>query len=332
MPSSWATICANVVSCPWPCDWQLTPSTALPVGWTRRSAPSAMPSPTMSMCLRGPAPTVSVKNEMPMPISSPRARFSCLLATQVVVARHLERLAHRALVLARVVGPARLVLVRELLRLDEVLQPDLRGVHVQLAREHVDHALDQVDRLGHPERARVRDAAGRLVGVDAVDLAVRGLQVVRAGEDVEEPGRELRRLRGRVERAVVGDHLHADALDLAVLRRGDLAVHDVVARERRRGQVLRPVLHPLDRLAGEDRADDRADVARVDPDLVAEAAADVRARSRGSCARAARRRARRACGGRAAPASSCTSSSWPDSGSMSASAPQVSIGAGCTRG
>ena len=30
----------------------------------------------MSMCLRGPAPTVSVKNETPMPISSPLARFS----------------------------------------------------------------------------------------------------------------------------------------------------------------------------------------------------------------------------------------------------------------
>ena len=76
MPSSSATICANVVSWPWP--WVCTDSrtTALPVGCTRTSAPSAMPSPTMSMCLRGPAPTVSVKNETPMPISSPRARFS----------------------------------------------------------------------------------------------------------------------------------------------------------------------------------------------------------------------------------------------------------------
>ena len=32
--------------------------------------------PRMSMCLRGPAPTPSVKNDTPMPISSPRARFS----------------------------------------------------------------------------------------------------------------------------------------------------------------------------------------------------------------------------------------------------------------
>jgi hypothetical protein len=62
--------------------WVLTemPSTALPVGCTRSSAPSAMPRPAMSMCLRGPAPTVSLKNDSPMPISSPRARFSACSA------------------------------------------------------------------------------------------------------------------------------------------------------------------------------------------------------------------------------------------------------------
>ncbi len=76
IPISSATICANVVS--WPCPWlmQETRSTALPVGCTRSSLPSAMPSPRMSMSLRGPAPTASVKNATPIPISSPRARFS----------------------------------------------------------------------------------------------------------------------------------------------------------------------------------------------------------------------------------------------------------------
>ena len=54
-----------------------------------------------------------------------------------------------------------------------------------------------------------------------------------------------------------------------------LPAHQVVAREAGRGQVLRAVLHPLHRLAGDDRADDRADVAGVDRHLVAEAAADV---------------------------------------------------------
>ena len=56
----------------------------------------------------------------------------------------------------------------------------------------------------------------------------------------------------------------------------DLAVHVVVPRERGGHQVLRPVLHPLDRAAGHHGAHDRADVPRVDGDLVAEPAADVR--------------------------------------------------------
>ena len=54
-------------------------------------------------------------------------------------------------------------------------------------------------------------------------------------------------------------------------------MHDVVAREAGRRQVLGAVLDPLDRHAGDDRAGDRAHVAGVDRHLVAEAAADVRA-------------------------------------------------------
>ena len=150
------------------------------------------------------------------------------------------------------------------------------GSIVQLDGEHVDHPLDEVDGLGDAERAGVRDPARRLVGVDAGDLAVRRLQVVGAGEDVEEAGRELGRLGGAVERAVVGEHLDPYAEDLAVLRRRDLAAHVVVAGERGAHQVLRAVLDPLDRHAGDDRADDRHHVARVDADLAAEAAADVR--------------------------------------------------------
>ena len=54
-----------------------------------------------------------------------------------------------------------------------------------------------------------------------------------------------------------------------------LGVHDVVAREAGGHQVLGAVLDPLDRHAGDDRAGDRAHVARIDRHLVAEAAADV---------------------------------------------------------
>ena len=55
----------------------------------------------------------------------------------------------------------------------------------------------------------------------------------------------------------------------------DLRVHDVVAGEARRHQVLRAVLDPLDRHARDDRPGDRAHIARVHRNLVTEAAADV---------------------------------------------------------
>jgi hypothetical protein len=59
------------------------------------------------------------------------------------------------------------------------------------------------------------------------------------------------------------------------LGRRDLALHPVVAGEGGGHQVVHPVLDPFHRLAGDDRGDDGADVARIDADLVAEAAADV---------------------------------------------------------
>ena len=222
MPSSSATIWANVVSWPWPWVCALMLTTALPDGCTRRSAPSFIARPRMSMCLRGPAPTPSVKNETPMPISSPRARFSRLLAAQLLVAGDVHRHLHRLGVVAGVVRPAGRRLVRELLGRDEAAHAQVDRVDLHLQRERVDHPLDQVDGLGDAERAAVGDAARRLVRVDGLDLHVRGLQVVGAAADVEEAGRELGRLGGRVERAVVGDHVDPQAGDLAVLR-ADLA-------------------------------------------------------------------------------------------------------------
>ena len=78
-----------------------------------------------------------------------------------------------------------------------------------------------------------------------------------------------------VEGAVVGQHVAAQAGDPAVLGRGQLRGHVIVAGVGGRGQVLHPVLDPLHRPAEHDRADDGADIARIDADLVAEAAADV---------------------------------------------------------
>jgi hypothetical protein len=59
--------------------------------------------------------------------------------------------------------------IRELLRLDEVLQPQLRRIHAELLRQDIHRPLDAVGGLGDAERAAIGDAARRLVGVDAVD-------------------------------------------------------------------------------------------------------------------------------------------------------------------
>ena len=104
---------------------------------------------------------------------------------------------------------------------------------------------------------------------------MRGREIIRAGDDVEEAGRPFRRVGAGVERAVIGQHVDAQARDLAFLGRGDLGGHVIVARERGRGQVLDAVLDPFHRLAGDDRGDRGADIAGIGADLVAEAAADI---------------------------------------------------------
>ena len=77
------------------------------------------------------------------------------------------------------------------------------------------------------------------------------------------------------ERAVVGVGVHADAEDLAVLAQRQLALEVDVAGEAGRDQVAGAVLDPLHGTLGEDRGEDRDDVARVDRHLVAETAAQV---------------------------------------------------------
>src|SRR5262249_54580355 len=106
--------------------------------------------------------------------------------------------------------------------------------------------------------------------------AVGGRVVVGAGEDVEEAGGELGRLGDPVERPVVGQHVDPQAQDLAFPGGGDLAVHVVVAGKGGRHQVLGAALPPLDRGSGTDAADNAAHVTGVNPDLVAESAADIR--------------------------------------------------------
>src|SRR6516165_3487229 len=142
-------------------------------------------------------------------------------------------------------------------------------------RQNIDHSLDKIRGLGYPERAAISDTARRLIGIDALDRYVGDRDVVGPGADAEKSGRVFGRVRARVKGAVIGQYTNAQGGDAALLGRRDLAAHMVVAGEGRRLQILHAVFYPLDRYAEHDRGDDRADVARVDPDLVTKPAADI---------------------------------------------------------
>ena len=210
MPSSWATICANVVSWPCPCALHGEPHLRLAGGvHPQVAAVGHAEAEDVHVLARAGADALGEERDADAHVLALGPLLGLLLA-QVVVAGDAHRDAHGLLVVARVVLPAGGRRVRELLGTQQVLQPQLGGVHLQLGREAVDDALDRVDRLGDAERAGVGDAAGGLVRVDGLHGAVGGGVVVGAGEDVEEAGRVLRRLRDAVERAVVGEDVDLD--------------------------------------------------------------------------------------------------------------------------
>ena len=201
--------------------------------------------------------------------------FGRLLSAQAFVVDRVEHLVQRGLVVARIVVKAQRGVVGKLFALDEVFGADFGLVHAEFLRQHVDHALDQVHRLGDPEGAAVGHATGRFVGVDAVDLAIGVGDVVAAGADMEHAGREFGRVGAGVKRAVVGNHIGAQCEDLAVSGGGQFTGHVVVAGKAGGGQILDAVFHPLDRAAQHDGGHDGADIAGINRHLVAKAAADV---------------------------------------------------------
>ena len=282
IPISVARIWANVVAWPWP--WLMVPRRAIadPRGMDPDLARIEHPEPEDVAVLDRSGPYNLGEERDPDAhqgaglAARERLASGPLLRPERLVVDRREGLLHRRVVVARVVLPAERRRVGELLAPDEVPGPDLGWVHVEPPGEHVDHPLDEVRRLGDPERAAVRDPARRLVGVHPVHRHVGGRDVVGAGADVEEAGREPGRVRAGVEGAVVRGDVALEARDPAVAGRRDLARHVVVARKGGRDEVLDAVLDPLDGDPGDDRGDDRAHVPGVDADLVAESTADVR--------------------------------------------------------
>ena len=199
-----------------------------------------------------------------------------LLLAEILVTDCFQGLFPTGVVITGIIFPAESRLIRELVLLDEVLGAEFRRIHAELDGENLDHPLDEIGSLGHPERAAVRDAARSLVGVDAVDGQIGGRDIIGPGADIHEAGRELGRVGTGIESAMVGRGMAMQAGDLAVLGRRDAAHHPVVTGKGRGHQIVGTVLDPLHRNAGDDGGDDRADIARIDADLVAETATDIR--------------------------------------------------------
>ena len=128
----------------------------------------------MSKCLDGPAPDDLGEARDADPHQLAARALVGLLAAQVRVADPVHRLPEGRRVVAAVVLPAEGGLVGELLGPDEVLEPELGGVHPELVGHDVGHPLDGVHGLRHPERAAIGDPARRLVRVGAVHLDVGG--------------------------------------------------------------------------------------------------------------------------------------------------------------
>ena len=151
----------------------------------------------------------------------------------------LQREVERLLVVARVVDRAHLRRERKLVRLDEVLPAELGRIHLQLARQHVHRALDEVGRFG---------AAGAAIGV--------GRRLV--GEDLGERRANRRNVVGRVRHhhrqrrdggreqhvvgADVGDEPQLQAEHRAVALGREIDVAEDVAAVRRGDERFRAIL------------------------------------------------------------------------------------------
>ena len=158
-----------------------------------------------------------------MPSRRPRFFASSFCLRKSCVADGLQPDVEALAVLAGVGEEPERGAVREVVVADEVAAPELGLVHAEVVGGGLHHALLEEHRLGDPERAAVRDAAGRLVRVHAAGGQVRGRDVVAGERRVHQPDLELARLGVGEERAVVGVGVHPHAEDLAVLAQRHLA-------------------------------------------------------------------------------------------------------------
>ena len=92
---------------------------------------------------------------------------------------------------------------------------------------------------------------------------------------MKEPSGIVGGLRRGIERTMIGEHINAKTKNFSILGCSDFALHVIVTSKARRHQILGTVLNPLHWFTGHDGTNDRANVARIDWNLVAEAAANI---------------------------------------------------------
>ena len=168
-----------------------------------------------------------------------------LVTPEFLVVDHLQGFVERALIVPRVVGDAGGDGVGKLVLGDQVLATHLDRIHADLAREQIDHPLEQEGRLGPTGTAiRIHRGCGRIHTVNR-SVDVRDGVGPRIHEAVQD-----RRDAGGRRRGVPAEprvHPGAQAGDLPVFGAAQRHVLDVVAAVDRDLVVLRPVLGPLHR-------------------------------------------------------------------------------------
>ena len=186
--------------------------------------------------------------------------------------REFERAGEDGLVIAGVVGEADRRRVRKLA--DEIAAANLRRIELHLARGRFHQPLHHVRRFGAARAAIGIDGNG--VREDRFHLRVdRGRGVLAGEQRGVQNGRHARRERRQI-RAHVGGRVDAHAEELAVRVHGQFGLGHVIAAVRVRDERFRALGRPLDRTADFLRRPRQRDVFRIQEDLRAEAAADVR--------------------------------------------------------
>ena len=227
---------------PWPCGDAPVVALMRP---SRSMVTCECSQPPVGSDELGPRPHTSTYIASPRPTSRPSFAGRVALGDQRVPVRRLQR-AGRAPCRSRRSRRPRPSASRYGNWSDwmKFLRRSSAGIHLQLAREHVHRALDEVGRLGTAGAAV--GVGRRLVREDLGERRADGRDVVGAVGHQHRQRRDRRRQQ-HVVGADVGDQPHLQAEHLAVSRRGDVDVADDVAPVRGRDERFRSILDPLDR-------------------------------------------------------------------------------------